>query len=104
MVSSTVRGTTTALVASVIGVVVGYVLKDSTRTALAQAAAPTGAGQTAKGARTPAGGGSDDAGAAVVSVRYIVNDVDAAIKFYTEHLGFRVDLHPAAGFANLSRG
>jgi catechol 2,3-dioxygenase-like lactoylglutathione lyase family enzyme len=39
-----------------------------------------------------------------VSVRYIVDDVDAAIAFYTEHLGFRVDLHPAPGFANLSRG
>jgi len=39
-----------------------------------------------------------------VSVRYIVNDVDAAIAFYTRHLGFVVDLHPAPGFANLSRG
>jgi len=39
-----------------------------------------------------------------VSVRYIVNDVDAAIKFYTELLGFRLDLHPAPGFASLSRG
>ncbi|HEX2223415.1 MAG TPA: VOC family protein [Thermoanaerobaculia bacterium] len=39
-----------------------------------------------------------------VSVRYIVNDVDAAIEFYTRHLGFRVDLHPAPGFASLSRG
>jgi catechol 2,3-dioxygenase-like lactoylglutathione lyase family enzyme len=40
----------------------------------------------------------------VVSVRYIVDDVDAAIAFYTEHLGFRVDLHPAPGFASLSLG
>lgn len=39
-----------------------------------------------------------------VSVRYIVDNVDAAIAFYTEHLGFRVDLHPAPGFASLSRG
>lgn len=39
-----------------------------------------------------------------VSVRYIVNDVDAAIPFYTEMLGFQVDLHPAPGFASLSRG
>jgi catechol 2,3-dioxygenase-like lactoylglutathione lyase family enzyme len=43
-------------------------------------------------------------GDVTVSVRYIVDDVDAAIKFYTEHLGFRVDLHPAPGFATLSRG
>jgi catechol 2,3-dioxygenase-like lactoylglutathione lyase family enzyme len=39
-----------------------------------------------------------------VSVRYIVNDVDAAIAFYTQHLGFRVDLHPGPGFAMISRG
>lgn len=39
-----------------------------------------------------------------VSVRYIVNDVDAAIAFYTEKLGFQVDMHPAPGFARLSKG
>jgi catechol 2,3-dioxygenase-like lactoylglutathione lyase family enzyme len=39
-----------------------------------------------------------------VNVRYIVNDVDAAIPFYTDMLGFHVDLHPAPGFASLSRG
>jgi catechol 2,3-dioxygenase-like lactoylglutathione lyase family enzyme len=38
-----------------------------------------------------------------VNVRYIVNDVDAAIPFYTEMLGFKVDMHPAPGFARLSR-
>jgi catechol 2,3-dioxygenase-like lactoylglutathione lyase family enzyme len=39
-----------------------------------------------------------------VSVRYIVDDVDAAIPFYTEMLGFQVDMHPAPGFASLSKG
>ncbi len=39
-----------------------------------------------------------------VSVRYIVADVDAAIRFYTEMLGFQVDMHPAPGFASLSSG
>jgi catechol 2,3-dioxygenase-like lactoylglutathione lyase family enzyme len=39
-----------------------------------------------------------------VSVRYIVSDVDAAIPFYTERLGFKLDMHPAPGFARLSRG
>ena len=39
-----------------------------------------------------------------VSVRYIVSDVDAAIPFYTDMLGFKVDMHPAPGFASLSRG
>ncbi len=38
-----------------------------------------------------------------VSVRYIVNDVDAAIKFYTTHLGFTVVMQPAPAFAILSR-
>ncbi len=39
-----------------------------------------------------------------VRVRYIVNDVDAVIPFYTDMLGFKVDMHPAPGFASLSRG
>jgi catechol 2,3-dioxygenase-like lactoylglutathione lyase family enzyme len=37
-------------------------------------------------------------------VRYIVSDVDAALPFYTELLGFQIDMHPAPGFAMLSRG
>ena len=41
---------------------------------------------------------------ASVQVRYIVNDVDAAIKFYCEQLGFHEDMHPAPSFAMLSRG
>ena len=39
-----------------------------------------------------------------VSVRYIVDDVDTAIAFYTERLGFNEDMHPAPTFAMLSRG
>jgi catechol 2,3-dioxygenase-like lactoylglutathione lyase family enzyme len=39
-----------------------------------------------------------------VSVRYIVSNVDAALPFYTDLLGFHVDMHPAPGFASLSRG
>jgi catechol 2,3-dioxygenase-like lactoylglutathione lyase family enzyme len=39
-----------------------------------------------------------------VWVRYIVDDVDAAIAFYSGQLGFKVDLHPGPGFAALSRG
>jgi catechol 2,3-dioxygenase-like lactoylglutathione lyase family enzyme len=41
---------------------------------------------------------------ATVSVRYIVDDVDAAIAFYCGQLDFREDMHPAAAFAMLSRG
>ena len=39
-----------------------------------------------------------------VGVRYIVRDVDAAVAFYTEHLGFSVEMRPAPSFASLSRG
>ena len=38
-----------------------------------------------------------------ISMRYIVTDVDAAIAFYTGLLGFQLDIHPAPGFARLSR-
>lgn len=41
---------------------------------------------------------------ATVQVRYIVNDVDAAIAFYCGHLGFHEEMHPAPTFAMLSRG
>jgi catechol 2,3-dioxygenase-like lactoylglutathione lyase family enzyme len=41
---------------------------------------------------------------ATVQVRYIVNDVDSAIAFYTAQLGFRLEMHPAPAFAMLSRG
>ena len=39
-----------------------------------------------------------------VSVRYIVDDVDAAIDFYCRELGFHEDMHPAPAFAMLSLG
>ncbi len=41
---------------------------------------------------------------ATVQVRYIVYDVDAAIAFYCQQLGFHEDMHPAPAFAMLSRG
>jgi predicted enzyme related to lactoylglutathione lyase len=40
---------------------------------------------------------------AKVSVRYIVYDVEAAIDFYCRELDFQEDMHPAPGFAMLSR-
>jgi catechol 2,3-dioxygenase-like lactoylglutathione lyase family enzyme len=39
-----------------------------------------------------------------VSVRYIVNDVNSAVEFYTKFLGFEVETNSAPGFASLSRG
>jgi catechol 2,3-dioxygenase-like lactoylglutathione lyase family enzyme len=41
---------------------------------------------------------------ATVSVRYIVDDVDAALAFYCQHLGFEEQMHPAPTFAMLTRG
>jgi catechol 2,3-dioxygenase-like lactoylglutathione lyase family enzyme len=42
--------------------------------------------------------------AMTVNVRYIVDDVDAAIVFYRDRLGFQVEMHPAPPFAMLSLG
>jgi catechol 2,3-dioxygenase-like lactoylglutathione lyase family enzyme len=39
-----------------------------------------------------------------VSVRYIVDDVDDAIGFYVDRLGFTEVMHPAPAFAMLARG
>ena len=38
------------------------------------------------------------------SVRYIVDDVQAAIDFYTTHLGFTVNTSAAPAFADVVRG
>jgi catechol 2,3-dioxygenase-like lactoylglutathione lyase family enzyme len=38
-----------------------------------------------------------------MNVRYIVEDVDESIHFYTEALGFEVVMHPAPGFAVVER-
>jgi len=41
---------------------------------------------------------------ATVSVRYIVHDVDEAIGFYRDLLGFQLSIHPAPAFARVSHG
>ena len=40
----------------------------------------------------------------MVNVRYMVDDVDAAIDFYTRHLGFEVRTSAAPAFADVVRG
>lgn len=40
----------------------------------------------------------------LASVRYIVDDVAAAIRFYTTHLGFTLHTNPAPAFADVIRG
>ena len=42
--------------------------------------------------------------ATLVSVRYIVNELDPCVTFYTHLLGFEVEMHSPQGFAMLSRG
>jgi len=39
-----------------------------------------------------------------VSVRYFVDDMDAAVDFYTKRLGFTVTMRPAPTFSMLTRG
>jgi catechol 2,3-dioxygenase-like lactoylglutathione lyase family enzyme len=38
------------------------------------------------------------------SVRYIANDVDSAVKFYTDTLGFQIVQHVKSNFASLALG
>jgi predicted enzyme related to lactoylglutathione lyase len=38
-----------------------------------------------------------------VSIRYMIDDVPAAVKFYTSHFGFALDLDASPAFASLSR-
>jgi len=38
-----------------------------------------------------------------IGIRYIVNNVEEAIAFYTQQLGFTVTMHPAPGFAALTK-
>jgi catechol 2,3-dioxygenase-like lactoylglutathione lyase family enzyme len=40
----------------------------------------------------------------MVSVRYMVDDVDVAIDFYTKHLGFTLRMSAAPAFADVARG
>ena len=37
-------------------------------------------------------------------VRYIVNNVPESIDFYSKHLGFKLEMHPAPPFAEVSLG
>ena len=40
----------------------------------------------------------------MVNVRYMVDDVDAAVDFYTKHFGFEVRMSAAPAFADVMRG
>jgi catechol 2,3-dioxygenase-like lactoylglutathione lyase family enzyme len=38
-----------------------------------------------------------------ISIRYMIDDVSAAISFYTEHLGFRLEIDATPAFASVTR-
>jgi catechol 2,3-dioxygenase-like lactoylglutathione lyase family enzyme len=40
----------------------------------------------------------------MVNVRYMVDDVDSALDFYTKHLGFEPRMSAAPAFADVTRG
>ncbi len=40
----------------------------------------------------------------LVSVRYMIDDVDAAVEFYTKHLGFTLEQDASPAFASVTRG
>jgi catechol 2,3-dioxygenase-like lactoylglutathione lyase family enzyme len=68
----------------------------------------SGGGKNMDGRKLDAGKTSEEgprrANNGPVSVRYIVDDVEVAIVFYIERLGFGVEFNPGPGFAVLSRG
>src|SRR6185436_7139676 len=45
----------------------------------------------------------EDKPMSTVSIRYMIDDVPAAIRFYTTHLGFGLDLDASPAFASVSR-
>jgi catechol 2,3-dioxygenase-like lactoylglutathione lyase family enzyme len=40
----------------------------------------------------------------LVSVRYMIDDVDTAVAFYTNHLGFHLEMNASPAFAAVVRG
>jgi uncharacterized glyoxalase superfamily protein PhnB/catechol 2,3-dioxygenase-like lactoylglutathione lyase family enzyme len=46
----------------------------------------------------------EDPPMSTANVRYIVDDVASALSFYTDQLGFDVEMNPAPGFAKLAKG
>ena len=40
----------------------------------------------------------------IAAIRYLVGDVDRAIAFYTQSLGFQLERHMAPAFASVSKG
>src|SRR5688572_6523741 len=62
------------------------------------------AGDAQTTTKTAKEGVMSNAPSATVSVRYMIDDVDAAVDFYTKHFGFTVEVDNAPAFASVSRG
>ena len=45
-----------------------------------------------------------DVSSSFVSVRYMIDDVDEAIEYYTKHLGFAIQQNASPAFASVTRG
>lgn len=91
-----------AICATCVVLAAGYSRPTQTETVRPSLAPGTGPKVTDAGEPTARAGGVTPT--ATVSVRYIVDDIDAAVEFYTKLLGFRVEQRAASGFASLSRG
>lgn len=46
----------------------------------------------------------NEATSTLVSVRYMIDDVDAGIAFYTKHFGFQLEWDASPAFASITRG
>lgn len=46
----------------------------------------------------------EEVSSSFVSVRYMIDDVDEAIGFYTKHLGFKLQSNSSPAFAAITRG
>jgi catechol 2,3-dioxygenase-like lactoylglutathione lyase family enzyme len=54
--------------------------------------------------KTAKEGAMSNENSTIVSVRYMIDDVDAAVAFYTNHLGFTLEVDSAPAFAAVARG
>jgi glyoxylase I family protein len=86
----------------------GWIPEDVSLARRALIATAVGGCMSHAASATPAtGSGSSPAAGAqdrTAWVRYQVTDVDRAIAFYTQHLGFRLEQRAGAAFAAVSRG
>ena len=66
--------------------------------------AAVGIGRAADEAQTKKEANVSKELSAVVNVRYMIDDLDAAIAFYINHLGFTLEVNSAPAFASVTRG